>query len=193
MTRLKPALAGGALVALALVAASTPAAGQVEIGLMLSNIQSERRERECQTRPVPNESARIIVANAVNGVMARLQQPTDKDDAKAVGNLFLKKDKGFKLASTEAYLDVDGFRALLGPAGSGEWAYLVIAADAESARGVWRATPAAASDGETAPALEIGIDFVHDRRGWKILHAQAYPGEAPRVEPYCHLSNTGSF
>lgn len=193
MARLKTAFTGGAIITVALLAAAAPAAGQVEIGLMLSNIQSERRERECQTRPVPNESARIVATNAVSGVITRLQQPMGKDDAKAVGNLFLKKDKGFKLASTEAYLDVDGFRALLGPAGSGEWAYLVIAADAESARGVWRAAQAPAADGETAPALEIGVDFVHDRKGWKILHAQAYPGEAPRVEPYCHLSNTGSF
>ncbi|MBX3481357.1 MAG: hypothetical protein KF842_13245 [Caulobacter sp.] len=193
MSLLKVSPALGVLAAIAFSTASSPAVGQVDIGLMLSNISAERRERECQIRPVPNDSERIIATTAINGVMTRLRQPPAKDDAKAIGALFMKKDKVFKLASTEAYLSEAEFRALLGPAGSGDWRYLVIAADAESARGVWRVAPDPGSGDEAGGAVEIGIDLIKYRGAWKVLHAQAYPGEAPTVEPYCHLANTGSF
>ncbi|MBI1407840.1 MAG: hypothetical protein GC145_17130 [Caulobacter sp.] len=188
---MKIAYLSGGVVALALLAGSSPAASQAWIGTMVGNISAAQQESECQHRPFPPPGEAAKATGAINGLMTRLRQPPAEGDAKAIDKLFSSKTKGFKLASTEAYLSQEDFRALISANPSGDWAQLVIAADLGTARGVWRTAPLI--EGEAPTGIEIGIDLVRSWGSWKILHAQAYPAEAPRVEPYCHSSNTGSF
>lgn len=188
---MKIAYASGGAIALTLLTASSPAAGQAWIGTMVGNISAAQREAECQRRPFPPAGEAAKATGAINGLMTRLRQPPADGDAKAIDKLFSSKTKGFKLASTQAYLSQDEFRALLGADPSGDWVQLVIAADLGTARGVWRTS--AVVEGEPPAGVEIGIDLVRSWGSWKILHAQVYPAQAPRVEPYCHSSDTGSF
>ncbi|MBX3481356.1 MAG: hypothetical protein KF842_13240 [Caulobacter sp.] len=182
---------GAAVAALALMAASSPAAAQAWIGTMVGNISAAQREAECQRRPFPPPGEVAKATSSIHGLTDRLRQSPAEGEAKDIDKLFASKAKGFKLASTQAYLDQGEFRTLLGSDPAGEWVQLVIAADLGSARGVWRTAPLV--EGDPASGFEIGIDLVRSWGKWKILHAQAYPGQAPRVEPYCHSSDTGSF
>lgn len=168
---------------------ASPASAQAYIGTIIGQASAQRQEALCQANRQPLPSARIRITGRINAQMARLRAPSTPP--KDLAKLFTKRD-GSKIANATQLISAEEFRTLI--SGPGAWRHLVVAADHNAARGVWRSvTPGV--DGGPEIVREFGFDFVEEWGSWKVLHAQEYPGPlfAPDPDPFCHLWNTASY
>ena len=168
---------------------ASPAASQAYIGTIIGQASAQHQEALCRANRQPVPARREVIAGKLTALVGKLSAP--QATAKDLAKLYAKRDDS-KIANAAQLISAEEFRTLI--RGPGAWKHLVVGADHNGARGVWR-TVTPGVDGGPEIVREFGFDFVGTWGNWKVLRAQEYPGPlfAPEPEPFCHLWETASY